>query len=164
MGMRKKIFILPILFTILLLCNCSRTPIENQKEESKSDTVNIDTLTEKLSFRNPALMAGSSNSDLISLLRRYYINQDFQSMIAFTSSESIDHFGESHILEFYKSTNLLGFTIKLKSIKYSLDSLNCNINYESYIFATKQIKTVECVIENDTAKLKLCSLKSIFCN
>ena len=140
------------------------TAAQNQKEENNpTETINA-SAEQKLSFRNPTMMGGSSSSNLLSLFRRFYINQDIQSMLSFTSNESKSRFGERRILEFYKSTNLLGPDIKLKSIKYSVDSMHCTLNYEVIMFATKNIRTINCSIENDTAKISLCNLKSIFCN
>ena len=161
MSMKKKILLIAILCSALLVNKCSQPQIENQNKEKKLDATTISSGEQTLSYRNPALMAGT---DLLTLFRRLYINQNYASMLKFTSHRSILQFGESSIMEFYKSPNLLGADVKLKSIKYESDSLKCSMNYEVIFFATKNIRMIKCLIENDTAKFSLCDLKTVFCN
>jgi hypothetical protein len=159
--MRKIIFPTVIICSILLLTDCKQPMVETRTEEIKVVAPYDEGLNYKLSFRNPAVMAGS---DLLLILRRFYVNQDYRSMLLFTSRESINQFGERSILKLYRSANLLGPDLKLVSLKYAPDSLQCSLKYSVIVFSTKNILTVNCMIENDTAKISLCNLKSVFCN
>lgn len=158
-NMKTKYFAVSALLYTCLMNGCSQHPPTNSIEEYEIANFQIDSTVEKLTFKNPSLMAGT---DLLSLIRRYYTNQDYNSMLTFTSRRSINQYGESRILEFYKSSNLLGPEVKLKSIKYHSDSLMCTMKYEVIIFGTTHLRNVNCSLENDTAKLYLCNLESVF--
>lgn len=158
--MNKKYFVVINLISVCVLNGCSESTERKSVEGNVISNNRIDCLQEGFTFKNPALMAGT---DLLSLIRRFYVNQDYNSMLMFTSEKSKNQFGERRILEFFKSSNLLGPEVILKSIKYHSDSLECSMNYEEIVFGTKHFKAVKCSIENDTAKIVLCNLKSIFC-
>ena len=153
--MRKNILIIA---TVLCLTGCGH---ETENKIEKEEHVTIDLLprqpTESLS--NPAFMKGS---DFLNVFKRFYINQDFSSMLIFTSEKSKKRFGEKYILEFYKQKLELGFDVKLKSIKFNPGDSTCILNYQANIFATKQTKAIECIIENDTVKIYLDNLRTIF--
>ena len=153
--MRKSIL---ILISILLLQGCG--PIGKNKTEEVMQII-TDTSQETLpvSLKNPALMNGS---DFLNIFKRFYVNQNYNSMYLFTSDESKIKFGEKNILKFYKQELNLGFTVKLKSLQYKQDSTICMLSYEADIYATKQIKIITCRIENDSAKILLTNLQSIF--
>ena len=158
--MKKKYFVVIALLSACLILGCSQYPASITAEGNETSNYQIENFQEKFTFKNPSLMAGT---DLLSLIRRFYVNQNYNSMLAFTSRRSINRFGERRILEFYKSSNLLGPEVKLKSIKYHSDSLMCTMKYEVIIFGTTHLRNVNCSLENDTAKLYLCNLESIFC-
>ena len=159
-NMKRKYLVVSALLSACVILGCSERTGRNSFEENATSNNRIDSSRKGFTFKNPALMAGT---DLLSLIRRFYINQDYNSMLAFTSRRSINRFGERRILEFYKSSNFLGPEVKLKSIKYHSDSLMCTMKYEVIIFGTTHLRNVNCSLENDTAKLYLCNLESIFC-
>ena len=132
----------------------------NILEGQKGGIPLIDSLRESWSFENPALMAGT---DLLSLFRRYYYNQEYNLMLAFTSRNSIKRYGKNEILKFYKSPCLFGPELKLRSIKYDSAHVECTMNYEQIYFGTLKVMPVKCSIENDSAKLVICDLTSIYC-
>lgn len=135
-----------------------------QKTETKSDKkeeIIYGALTNQLTYKNPALMCGS---DFLNLFKRLQLNQQYQTMMFFTSRITKEKFGEKSILEFYEKSLQLGFDVKIKSVRYNQDSTMCRLNYQATLFATKEIRTIMCVIENDTVKISLDNLQSIFTN
>lgn len=155
--MRKNIL---IVISILLqqACTCNTENKPKQMEQVISDSSQKSLSRE---WMNPALIYGS---DFLNVFKRYYINQDYKSMMCLTSKETIRKFGAKNILEFYQKGVKLGYSVKLKSLNYNSDSTSCVLNYESDIFASKQIKSIHCMVENDSVKISVENLQSIFVN
>lgn len=104
---------------------------------------------QQVKFNNPVLIGGS---DFLKVFQEFYKLSNFNTMLKFTASESIAHFGADKILEKYKSVDF-GYTTKLKSVKK--DSSTYILNYEAKIQATKVMIRMKVVIENDSTKIKL---------
>lgn len=122
--------------------NSDKEHIENKRIENSSKETQV-----KLQFENPAIIMGS---DLGSLIRKAYQTGDFDLMIAFTASEIIRNTGEKKLLECYQNLDM-GQKIKLKSITQANDTLI--MNYEADFQATKVVRRLRVIIENDTAKI-----------
>jgi hypothetical protein len=106
-------------------------------------------------FSNPVLIYGSSFGNYFQTL---YKTGQFDHMMKFTSSESIEKFGRDKILEFYKNMDF-AYSIKLKS-KNDNDGVT-TLNYEAGIMATRSMVRIDVVLENDTCKILLSDLKSL---
>ncbi|HKR06405.1 MAG TPA: hypothetical protein VJY62_17350 [Bacteroidia bacterium] len=150
--------ILPITILLFAMSQGCMPESENKTEEVEQSSYKAET---QLTYKNPALMGGS---DFLNLFKRLQINQQYRTMMIFTSNATKKKFGENNILEFYEKNLQLGFDVKLKSVRYNPDSTTCRLNYQATIYATKETRTIECVIENDSAKISLKNLKTIFFN
>lgn len=113
------------------------------------------TLVPERPFSNPALIYGSSFGEYFQTL---YKTGQFEQMLKFTSSESIDKFGSEAILNFYRKMDF-AYSIKLKSKNENADMTT--LNYEAGIMATRSMVRIDVMIENDTCKILLKDLKSL---
>jgi hypothetical protein len=150
--------IIPITILLFVMLPSCKSGVDNKTTTNEEFVYKVET---ELNYKNPAVMAGS---DFLNIFKRLLVNQDYHSMLLFTSNETKEKFGEKTILEFYERRPQLGFEIKLKSVKYNQDSTTCTLNYQASIFSTTQIKTIKCVVENDTAKISLENVQTIFVN
>jgi hypothetical protein len=143
--------------SLLMMFDCCHHEMKIKSDEKEQ--INSIEISSQLNFKNPAYMAGS---DFLNLFKRFLINQDYKDMLLFTANETKRKFGEKSILEFYENNLRLGFDVKLKSVRFNKDSTMCQLNYEANIYATKEIKTIECLIESDSVKISLKNLQTIF--
>lgn len=146
-----------VLAVTTVLASCSQ---DKSSEKAVVDTPRkvittpFENLPEK-PFSNPVLIYGSSFGNYFQAL--YKIGQ-FDQMMKFTSSESINKFGRDKILEFYKKMDFAYF-IKLKSKNDNEGFVT--LNYEAGIMATRSMVRIDVVLENDTCKILLKDLKSL---
>jgi hypothetical protein len=151
--MKKMIFI----FSILLIASCGQNTHEPQGEIKSYDKDSISeveskTLSSEISLSNPSFMAGSDFGNYFqSMLKR----GEYEEMLKFTSSQSIDQFGEDAILDFYE--NEIDFEYELGDLKSKNERDNIiTLNYpNANIIATKRIIRINIVVENDTCKIVL---------
>jgi hypothetical protein len=88
----------------------------------------IDSSNFKTEGENPALYYGTTFGHYFQILHRL---GKYEEMLALTSSQTIEKFGEGRLLDFYQK---MDFSYKLK-----LKARNGNIlHYETQIFATKK--------------------------
>ena len=103
-------------------------------------------------YANPFFIYGT---DFGNFFQTMYTHGKFEDMLAFTSSQSKNHFGEDVILEFYKNELEFGYDIG----KYPLSNGTAGdiimINYEADIMATKKIIRIDVIVENDSCKIVL---------
>jgi hypothetical protein len=141
--MKNLIFIL----TTLLLVSCAER-VQEPEGEIKVYTDSAD-VVETIDYSNPAIIAGS---DFGSFFQELYKLGDYETMLSFTSSQSIDLHGEEAILNHYKNMQFgyeLGDLKTINKDDYGINSLM----YESNIQATDVITKIDVVIENDSCKV-----------
>ena len=155
--MRKfNFFQLPfiLVFTVLLSsCENDRTLNTSSKNNTKQqesvtpvkETQNEE--TETFDMTNPALMMGTN---IGSIFKTYYKVGDFNKMITYTASSTIKKYGRDKLLSIYRSLDL-GFDMKFKNM--TTEGNEKILHYEVVINATKQVKRLHVVIENDTARI-----------
>lgn len=105
-------------------------------------------------YANPVFIYGSSFGNYFQAL--YKIGK-FDDMLKFTSSGSISKYGKANIRKMYETMEF-AYVIKLKS-KTGTDTIV--LNYEAGIYATKHMVRIPVVIESDTTKIVLQSLKGL---
>ncbi len=140
---------LPIIFIFVAACS-SKSEISNNLVESQKrmDTERVSIKkTSNNDMSNPVLMVGA---DIGTLFKTYYKVGDYEKMVQYTNSATIDKFGRDSLLKMYRKLNL-GFDIKLKSL--TTEGNKKILHYESQTFATKAIRRLHVVIENDTARI-----------
>jgi len=108
-------------------------------------------LDENKPFSNPAIIYGS---DFGNYFRTLYKLGKYDEMISFTSSQSIEQFGEEAIIEFYKNDLDFGYEIGKPHSK-NISGNIITLNYEADIFATKKVVRIDIIIENDSCKIVL---------
>jgi hypothetical protein len=155
--MRKfNFFQLPIIlvFTVLLSsCENERTMNTSSKNNTKQqervtpvkETQNEE--TETFDMTNPAFMMGTN---IGSIFKTYYKVGDFNKMITYTASSIIKKYGRDKLLSIYRSLDL-GYDMKFKNM--TTEGNEKILHYEVIINATKQVKRLHVVIENDTARI-----------
>jgi hypothetical protein len=142
-----------IVFAIFLSsCENERTPNSLSKKKKQQEVVvpvkeTQDEETETFDMTNPALMMGTN---IGSLFKTYYKVGDFNKMITYTASSTIEKYGRDKLLSIYRSLNL-GFDMKLKNM--TTEGSEKILHYEVVINATKMVKRLHIVIENDTARI-----------
>lgn len=146
--MKKSFFIL----ISILMISCS-----SEKEDNKNVFITISDTTSSISkeidskpFSNPALIYGS---DFGNYFQTLYELGDFETMIKFTHSSSIEEHGKERILHKYKTMDF-GFTMDLKSMN-SINGKMFIMNYNSNSFATKHVTRIIVGLENDSCKVIL---------
>jgi hypothetical protein len=109
---------------------------------------------EKTDMSNPVLIYGSN---IGTLFKTYYKVGDFNSMIRYTDKATIERYGRDSLMKIYRKLNL-GYDIQLKSMT---SEGNVKIlHYESSTFATKGVRRLHVVIEDDTARIVPQNLQS----
>lgn len=98
---------------------------------------------------NPALIYGT---DFLSLFQTHYKQANWNELINYTSTSSINKFGKVEILRKYKSM-YFGFELNLISMNFE-DGLYV-LNYEIYYHATKYVIRCHVEIESDSCRLIL---------
>lgn len=142
--MKNLIFIL----TAVLLTACSTEKPEEGKIMSVPE---VDSCAQEtsLDYSNPAYMAGS---DFGHMFQEFYKVQDYESMLAFTSSESIELHGEDVLLKHYEEMEF-GFDLgTLESANENEDGVT-TLFYLSELDATKMRTMFSLKDENDSCKV-----------
>lgn len=111
------------------------------EEEKNASEENIPTLS------NPALILGT---DLGTLFKTYYNVGDFNAMLRYTDKSTLDHYGRDSLIKIYRKLNL-GFEMRLRNI--TSEKNEKILHYEIMTYATKSVKRLHVVIENDTARI-----------
>jgi len=150
--MKNFIFIL----SAILLASCGGDidepagSIHSVGEENDSTCIEDNVSSNEIKpFSNPAYMKGS---DFGHMFQSYYRAQNYELMLAFTSSESIELHGEDVLIEHYENMEF-GFKLgELKSIQESEDGI-ITMFYLSNIDATDVRTILHVVVENDSCKM-----------
>lgn len=152
-----------IIAAAFIFCGCEQeAPKEKNKVQSGDSDQSIEipdtesavnrTLREK-PFSNPALIFGSSFIDFLSQLR--ISNPCSDTLIYFTSKESVKRLGKEGVINYYENIIVkLTCKKKLKAVKKVGDTYF--LSYEGYLTATRQNMVFEVRVENDSCKL-VCS-------
>jgi len=139
--MKQIIFIL----SVLILVSCGELEV---KPGSLVTAKDVSSEVENKPFSNPALIYGS---DFGHFFQEMYKIGDYNGMMAFTSSESIELHGEEAILEHYKNMTF-GFELgKLKNTQE--EDGRISMFYLSDIDATKVRVVLHIKMENDSCKM-----------
>lgn len=156
----KFLFVL-VLSATFMSCSQSKEEVAVQNFidscRGEMNTMPIPVIKEAIAhpYINPVLIYGSSFGNFFQAL--YKIGK-FEDMIKFTSSQSIEKFGQSKVLDFYKKMDF-AYNIKLKS--KSEDAGVTTLNYEAGIMATNNMLRMDVVVENDSCKIVLRDIKSL---
>ena len=148
------------LLTSLSLTECKRT-IDNDANHEKVNEhkVTIEKSANEIidkPFANPVLIYGSSFGNYLQSLYRI---GEFNDMLRFTSSQTIEKYGKDRILQFYQKEFTFGFELgKLTSKNESNKIITLNYS-NSVVNATKTTIRMQVIVENDTCKILLPSLK-----
>lgn len=133
---------------VVFVCSCGDNNVKNIEEEqsSKSETIE-EPDPEKADMSNPVLIYGTN---IGSLFKTYYKVGDFNAMIRYTDKATVERYGRDSLINIYRKLNL-GYDIKLMSMTSEGDRKI--LHYESSTFATKGVRRLHVVIENDTARV-----------
>jgi hypothetical protein len=141
---------------LLFYCVFSFSVLVSCGDSSELKNNSIDTLlTEKIQVEedsaddmsDPALMLGSN---IGSLMRSYYSIGDFDQMLVFTSAMTIEKFGRDSLKMYYRNLDL---RMEMKLLSITEEPPFQILHYECIDKATKIIRRLPVVIENDTARV-----------
>ena len=142
-----------ILFALLIV-SCNEVPeakvIEGETPVSNERVVEEVKVAEAGPYSNPAIIYGSNFGVYFQAL---YKIGDFETMLKFTSKESIDKHGEDRLFEFYQVMKF-GFDIKPNAMKEIGDSTYI-LSFKTVNVATRNIRRMKVVVENDSCKVVL---------
>lgn len=138
------------LLFLIGLCSCEHT--NNQKVIFQIS--HQKTETEK-TFSNPNLIYGSSFG---SYFQSLYRTNQFEQMLCFTSSITLNRFTREQVLNYYKNDFKFDYILgNLSNI--SLEDGTTILTYsKACIYATRRKLRIPCVLENDSIKIILNSL------
>ncbi|MFN6013162.1 MAG: hypothetical protein ACK47F_00550 [Flavobacteriales bacterium] len=102
---------------------------------------------EKADLYNPVLIMGT---DIGTLFKTYYKIGDFKSMVRYTDKATVDRYGNDSLMKIYRKLNL-GYDIRLKNM--TTEGNEKILHYESSTFATRGVRRLHVVVENDTARV-----------
>jgi len=98
-------------------------------------------------FANPTLIYGS---DFGNFFKTMYVQQNYDTLLYYTSKKSIKKFGKENLLKYYKDIDF-AYVMKLKSKTVHNDTIT--LSYVAMINATQRIVKLDVVVENDTCRL-----------
>jgi hypothetical protein len=101
----------------------------------------------KADLSNPVLMYGT---DIGTLFKTYYKVGDFASMLRYTDKGTVQRYGKDSLMKIYRKLDL-GFDMRLKNM--TVEGNEKILHYETQIQATKEVKRLHVVIEDDTARI-----------
>ena len=144
---------LQLIVSTLSSCTNVNSPVtktKKAKENSETQPIekeNADEKTDPFDMSNPAFMMGTN---LGILFKTYYKVGDYSKMLTYTSSATIKKYGKEKLLKIYRNLDL-GHDMKLTNMTSEVNEKI--LHYEIVINATKQVKRLHVVIENDTARV-----------
>lgn len=115
-----------------------------QKESIKSKTFSND----GFDMSNPSVFLGS---DFGNFIRSLYGIGDFERMLKFTAAATINRYGKESLLQYYQK---LDMRMEMKLLNVTDEDSLFVMHYECIDKATKVIRRLPVVVENDTVKLK----------
>ncbi len=127
---------------------CSQQSKEKSSDASKRSVDSSQKIiVNKTAMNNPVLMSGTN---IGKLFNAYYRTGQVEQLITFTDKHTIEKFGREKLGVFYKNLNY-GYDMELSGLRQDGDSKL--LTYTCIISATKVIKQLRVVIENDTARI-----------
>ncbi len=140
---------IPILLICVTACKSKNEISKNQVQSQKRIVTDRGSIknTSNDDMSNPLLMIGS---DIGSMFKTYYKIGSFDKMIQYTDSATINKFDHDSLIKMYRKLNL-GYDIKIKSL--TTEGNKKILHYEIQTFATKSIRRLHVLIENDTARI-----------
>jgi len=147
--------LISLLFVVSTLVSCAndnspKTKGEKPIEKPKSKPIEkeyTEEQTETFVMSNPAFMMGTN---LGVLFKTYYKVGDYSNMLTYTSSSTIKKYGAEKLRIIYRNLDL-GYDMKLTNM--TTEGNEKILHYEIVINATKQVKRLHVIIENDTARV-----------
>lgn len=138
-----------VLYTCLFSCSNPNGTVEEPSNSASALSTNdeLTTIQEKSDMTNPAIMLGS---DLGSIMRSFYGIGDFDRMLQFTSAETIERFGRDSLKSWYRNLDL---RMEMKLLSVTQEPPYQILHYECIDKATKIIRRLPVIIENDTARV-----------
>ncbi|MFN5911971.1 MAG: hypothetical protein ACK45H_11590 [Bacteroidota bacterium] len=89
-------------------------------------------------------------TDIGTLFKTYYKVGDFASMLRYTDKGTVQRYGKDSLMKIYRKLDL-GFDMRLKNM--TVEGNEKILHYETQIQATKEVKRLHVVIEDDTARI-----------
>jgi hypothetical protein len=122
---------------------------DTNSETSFSDSSEVQDQgpSEQFTMSNPAFLMGTN---IGVLFNTYYKIGDFEQMLRLTDSASIQRFGTKQLKEFYRRCDL-GMELNLKNM--TTEGKEKILHYELLLNATKVIRRLHVLVENDTARI-----------
>jgi len=141
------------LFFVLILISCNYSNKQskqvNNKNESAQPKNQKDLIKKKLDMTNPALLP--TGRDIGRTFNTYYRTGQVELMLQLLSQEVIESYQEEELEKFLSNLEF-GYDMTFNSMKN--DENSYTLNYTCIIEATKVVKQLDVVIENDSAKIK----------
>ena len=133
---------------ILILISCTNKNVIENKQKNKKE-IKQEELIEGFDLSKPALYMGTSFGEYIQGL---YILGEFDKIISLISSKDKREFTNEELKELLVKNNF-SYKIKLKRVE-PIDSNAYILHYTSSEFATKNVKRLNLVLENDSLKVR----------
>ncbi|MDP4798314.1 MAG: hypothetical protein NWR50_05555 [Crocinitomicaceae bacterium] len=138
-------FKIALLLFILTACNQQiKDKSSNTSDDSKPQQEEV---LRKASMSNPVLMSGTN---IGKLFNAYYRTGQVEQLLIYSDKHTIEEFGIDKLSKFYKNLDY-GYDMELSGLRqegnFKLLTYTCRIN------ATKVIKQLRVVIEDDTARI-----------
>lgn len=138
-----------VMYTCLFSCSDPNGTVEESSNSASALSTNDErtTIQERGDMTNPAIMLGS---DLGTIMRSFYGIGDFDRMLQFTSAETIERYGRDSLKSWYRNLDL---RMEMKLLSVTQEPPYQILHYECIDKATKIIRRLPVIIENDTARV-----------
>jgi hypothetical protein len=148
MYIMKKLKTILATSLVLFLTSCTENKFNVEK------VVEVETVVEqetRSNFSNPALMYGSDFLSFFKALRKV---GNYDEMVKFTSSKSIEEFSVDYVKKYYEDNFTNMSPVKLTSMEKTGENYY-TLHYVNKENATEKAFEVYVTVENDTSKLVL---------
>jgi hypothetical protein len=137
-----------LILTTLLSCqneaiNSGTNPSSEKADPKKESSEAL------LDFSNPAVFLGT---DFGNFIRSLYGIGDFEQMLQFTSSETIERFGKDQLRNHYQELDL---RMEMRLLSTTSEDSLILLHYECFDKATKTVRRLPLIVENDSVKIHL---------
>ncbi|MFA5067164.1 MAG: hypothetical protein WC466_03895 [Candidatus Izemoplasmatales bacterium] len=146
--MKNFVFIAFVFIFAFSSCKNKTNQVSNINDNSVQEP---ETTISESNYSNPAIIYGSDFMSFMQSLRKI---GDYENLLKFTATKSIEKHGENSVKKYYEENFTNMSQLELKSIVDNEDGTK-TMNYVNLSMATKTVAPVLVVIENDSCKLIL---------
>jgi hypothetical protein len=148
--MKRLVRISSFMFVgMVLSCQSQPTKPAKTTREFNSPKKEVSKQKDK-GMSNPVMLSGAGGVDIGRLFNAYYRTGQLEKLISLTDKRTVEKYGREKLKVYYRKLEY-GFDIDLSGLRHEgeFDILT----YTCFINATKVVKQLRVVVQNDTARI-----------